>query len=58
MVGGGDFIEIMGLALGGSEIGGKFGGGGHFGEGFACGGIRVKKMKSECRHHHHVHTRQ
>jgi len=26
MVGGGDFVETMELALGGKEIGGKFGG--------------------------------
>lgn len=30
------------------EIGGKLGGGDQFGEGFACGGIKAKKMKSEC----------
>ena len=42
MVGGGNFVEIMGSALGGKEIGGEFGGAvwwNNFGEGFACGNI-------------------
>ena len=48
MGGGEDLVEIMRSAPGGREIGGKLGDGGHFGEGFACVYIRVKKMKSEC----------
>lgn len=52
IVGGGDFVEILGLAHGGKEIGGKRGGAvwwNDFGEGFACGNIRIRK-RSSCRY--------
>ena len=44
MVGGGDFVEIMGLVSGGMEISGKFGGvvwWNDFRGGFACGCSRT-----------------
>ena len=47
----GDFIKIMGLALGGKEIGGKLGSivwWNNFGEGFAWANISVRKKRS-CR---------
>ena len=51
MVGSEDFDEIMGLALGSREIGGKLSGAvwwSDFGESFACRDIRVRKTRA-CR---------
>lgn len=48
----GDFVEIMGLALGGKEIGGMLGGviwWSNFEEGFACGNNRVRNRRT-CRY--------
>ena len=52
MVGGGDFVEIRGLALGGKEIGCKLGGAvwwSDFRVGFHYGNIRVRK-RGTCRY--------
>jgi hypothetical protein len=52
IVGDGDFVEILGLAPSSKEIGGKLGDAiwcNDFGEGFACGNIRVWK-RSSCRY--------
>ena len=51
MVGGRDFDEIMGFALGSREIGDKLGGvvwWSVFGDSFACRNIRVRKRRT-CR---------